>query len=117
MIKQVILVRTDLDMSVGKTAAQACHASLMASETARNKNSKWYNEWKLEGQKKVVLAVDSATKLNDKYKEAKGMKLPAEIVRDAGMTELKPGTKTAVAIGPAPENEIDKITGSLPLLK
>lgn len=117
MIKQVIIVRTDLEMSIGKTAAQACHASVMASDIAKNKNAKWHNEWKLTGQKKVVLAVDSATKLNDKYKEAKGMKLPAEVVRDAGMTELKPGTKTAVAIGPAPENEIDKITGSLPLLR
>ena len=27
-IKQYIIIRTDLKMSVGKTAAQACHASM-----------------------------------------------------------------------------------------
>jgi len=32
------------------------------------------------------------------------------------MTELPPGTPTAVAIGPAPNNNIDNITSNLKLL-
>jgi len=104
-------------MSVGKIAVQASHASVMATEQAMKKYKKWYSMWRLMGQKKVVLKVESATQLTRKYKEAKKLSIPTDIVKDAGMTELKPGTKTAVAIGPAPEELINKITGSLPLLK
>ncbi|MEM1676978.1 MAG: peptidyl-tRNA hydrolase [Nitrososphaerota archaeon] len=50
------------------------------------------------------------------YLEAKNMNLPVAIIEDAGLTELEPGTSTAVGIGPAPAKEIDKITGSIPLL-
>ncbi|MDD5418116.1 MAG: peptidyl-tRNA hydrolase, partial [Candidatus Nanoarchaeia archaeon] len=71
MIQQVNLIRTDLDISIGKTAAQESHASVMASESSQKINKNWHLTWRLGGQKKVVLAVESATKLTAKYKEAK----------------------------------------------
>ena len=47
------------------------------------------------------------------FKKAKGLKLKAHIITDAGRTEFNGvPTKTALAIGPNKANEIDKITGN-----
>lgn len=37
------------------------------------------------------------------------------IVRDAGQTQVAPGSRTVIAIGPAPKSVLDKITGHLKL--
>jgi PTH2 family peptidyl-tRNA hydrolase len=113
--KQAILLRSDLNMSPGKAAAQACHASVMASEEARKKRPSWWRSWMDEGQRKIVLKVTSEAALLSKEKEAKEARLPCALISDMGLTELPPGTVTALGIGPAPEKAIDKITGSLPL--
>ncbi len=116
-LKQVIVVRTDLGMSRGKIAAQAAHASLTAALEAMRSKRQWFDRWLEEGQKKVVLQVGSEEELLSVYRRAAEAGLPAALVADRGLTELKPGTKTAVAVGPAPASEIDKITGSLKLLR
>jgi len=113
--KQVIVLRADLNMSCGKAAAQACHASLMASEEARKTWPSWWRAWMKEGQRKIVLKVNSEDELLEKEREAKKAKIPSALISDMGLTELPPGTITALGIGPAPEMMIDKITGSLPL--
>ncbi len=103
-------------MSKGKLAAQVAHASVTASFEAYHRFREWFDKWWSEGQKKVVLKVGSSKELVELYEKAKLMNLPASIIRDAGLTELPPGTITAIAIGPAPSNLIDKITGRLKLL-
>ena len=37
-LKQVLVIRNDLCMSIGKMISQACHASVEASEITRKKN-------------------------------------------------------------------------------
>ncbi len=115
-VKQVIVVRTDLKMSKGKTCAQVAHASLEACEISKKEFKEIYEEWRSSGAKKVVLRIDSEEKILDLYEKAKKMGLPCYLVRDAGLTELKPGTITALGIGPYKSSEIDKITGNLKLL-
>ncbi len=115
--KQVIVVREDLEMSPGKMAAQVAHASLSAAENSRKEKEDWYESWKEEQQKKVVVKVSSEEKLKSLKEEADGLNLPNHLISDAGLTELDPGTTTALAVGPGPTEEIDKVTGDLPLLR
>lgn len=114
--KQAILVRADLEMSLGKACAQAAHASLGSAEEAMKSEAAWCNAWKRSGQKKVVLRVEEEEELLKYYNEARKAGLPCFLVRDAGLTELPPGTITALGIGPAPARAVDKITGGLRLL-
>ncbi|RLG46365.1 MAG: peptidyl-tRNA hydrolase [Thermoproteota archaeon] len=116
-VKQVIVVRVDLPMSRGKLAAQAAHAACGASDLARGREPEIWREWIKSGAKKVVVAVRSEEELLQVFEDAKRMGLPVFLVRDAGRTELPPGTLTAVAIGPHRSDLVDKVTGRLPLLR
>ena len=57
MYKQVIVLRKDLKMGLGKSIVQACHASLGAYKRAKPTARKL---WEREGAKKVVVKVDPA---------------------------------------------------------
>ena len=64
----------------------------------------------------MVGKVNSEQELIEIYNKARSEGLPCSIIRDAGHTQLEPGTLTAVAIGPERDEKIDKITGHLKLL-
>ena len=49
-------------------------------------------------------------------RQAKKAGLPAYLVADAGRTQVAPGSKTVLAIGPGPKSALDAITGTLKLL-
>ncbi len=115
--KQVIIVRKDLGMSCGKLAVQVAHASLEAAEEARRRIPDIYKEWREEGAKKVVVQVDSESELMELYQEALKRELIAVLIKDAGLTELEPGTLTAVGIGPHENELIDRVTGRLKLYR
>ncbi|MGQ9787985.1 MAG: peptidyl-tRNA hydrolase Pth2 [Candidatus Hadarchaeaceae archaeon] len=114
--KQVIVVRTDLKMSPGKLATQVAHGSVGAAERVKKKNRRWFSNWFSEGQKKVVVSVGGENEIHDLKKKADKLGLPNMLVVDAGLTELAPGTVTALGIGPAPNEILDQVTGNLPLL-
>lgn len=115
MLKQAIVLRTDLKMGKGKMVAQGSHASVEAYLRTCIRNPKWAELWLKEGMKKIVLKVDSKEALVALFEEAKHV-LPAALITDAGHTQLEPGTMTALGVGPAPEPEIDKIFSKYGLL-
>jgi PTH2 family peptidyl-tRNA hydrolase len=114
--KQVILVRTDLKMGTGKKCAQSCHASVSASDIVRVKDKNTWKMWKNSGQKKVVLRVSGIEELHEIITKLGKSDLNYFLVKDAGLTQLEPGTVTALGIGPAKSIDLDEITGDLKLL-
>ncbi|ETO27570.1 hypothetical protein RFI_09560, partial [Reticulomyxa filosa] len=80
--------------------------------------------WISQGEKKIVLKCDSERQLfksticvflclhvleiRDK---AAAFAIPNHLVADAGHTEIEPGTKTVVALGPYMASIIDRVTG------
>ncbi len=113
MYKQVIIIRKDLKWGKGKLAAHAAHASVGALMMMEDAVAK---KWMAEGAKKVVLKVKDIADFQKVKGKIKDSKIPHFLVRDAGLTQLKAGTVTALGIGPVEEKKIDKITGKLKLL-
>lgn len=114
-LKQVLVVRTDLGMQKGKIAAQCAHASIESFLDAQEKSPHQAQQWLDECQKKVVLKVESRQQLYAVYKKVKE-RFPFALIKDAGLTQLKPGSTTVLGIGPAPEKDLDEVTGDLKLL-
>ncbi|MCW3981964.1 MAG: peptidyl-tRNA hydrolase Pth2 [Candidatus Bathyarchaeota archaeon] len=114
--KQVIAVRTDLQMGKGKLAAQVGHAAVSAAENARRFSSEWWEEWLKEGQCKVVVKVSSLELLLNLREQASQKCLPFSLIKDRGITQLPPNTVTCLGIGPAPSEDVDRITSRLALL-
>jgi PTH2 family peptidyl-tRNA hydrolase len=124
-VKQVIVMRTDLNMRKGKMIAQGSHASMawlirMAQQfdsMGKIKGISYYQEWIDTGMTKVCLRVDSEEELMEIYDHAKKSNMLPNLITDAGHTEFKGvPTKTCLAIGPNYEEYIDAITGHLKLL-
>jgi PTH2 family peptidyl-tRNA hydrolase len=113
---QMIVVRRDLRMSAGKTAAQAAHAAVLGFVDARTARPDWAANWWAVGQPKVVLAVPDLAGLEDVCVAAQRAGLPVVVVRDRGLTQVPAGTPTCAAVGPAPRALVHPVTGALRLL-
>lgn len=113
MLKQVILIRQDLQLPKGKLAAQAAHASV---EAVLKSDKKLVQEWRSEGMTKVALKVQDEKELLSYLQQAKEAGLVTALITDAGRTVVAPGTRTCLGIGPDEEEKIDQVTGKLKLL-
>lgn len=112
-MKQVILIRKDLRMPIGKACAQVAHASVQAVlDSDRRKVDAWLSE----GGKKVVLEVADLKGLQFYRRMAMKAKLKTSLIKDAAHTFFKKPTITCVGIGPDNEERIDVVTGKLKIL-
>ena len=124
-IKQYIIIRTDLGMSVGKTAAQASHASMkIFFDKMMRKKIKNGVEYTFEATEdealwidnkftKIVKKVKNESQLLKVYEMAREAGLNVSLIKDAGLTELLGENYTAIAIGPNDVNECFPIVGKL----
>ena len=114
-MKQVIVTRSDLKLGKGKLAAHVAHASLEGYKKAKGKDSGIVQEWEDEGQKKIVVKIPTEKEMLELFERAKGA-VPCALIRDAGLTQIEPGTITCLAIGPWKDADVDRFTKDLKLL-
>lgn len=133
-VKQVILMRVDLNMRKGKMIAQGAHASLgvvlqkmstdygsssqdITAKTFFYEKGGPFDLWLNGPFTKICLKVSSEEELMSLYNRATEQGIPSCLITDSGKTEFNGvPTKTCCAIGPHWSEEIDKITGHLQLL-
>jgi len=113
--KLVIVVRSDVDMTPGKLAVQASHASVSCALESKSKKGKYFKRWLKEGQKKVLVKCADIHEMESLRNKAEREGLTTKMVSDAGLTEVERGTKTCLGIGPGPDKKVDNVTGHLSL--
>ena len=124
--KQVIVMRKDLGMRKGKMIAQGAHASLkVLTDRRREVDDETFAialtpamaAWLTGRFTKVCVSVDSEAALDAVVERARAASVPVALIVDAGKTEFHGvPTKTCCAVGPAWKEDVDAITGELPLL-
>ena len=114
--KMVLVVRGELRLTPGKVAVQVAHAAVMlATEAGRHRRAE-LDAWLAQGQKKIALLLPTLAEMELLERRARGAGILTAFVEDAGLTEVPPGTRTVLGLGPARAEELDPLTGSLPLL-
>jgi len=103
---------------VGKIAAQCSHATLACYKyfLSHSPASPILQRWERQGQAKVALQVKSEEELETLQAQAVSLGLCAQVIYDAGRTQIASGSATVLGVGPAPKSQIDRVTGHLKLL-
>lgn len=114
--KMVVVVRGELRLTPGKAAVQVAHAAVMLVERAKERDPDGLTAWLRQGQKKIALVVPSLDDLVELDRRARARGIATAWVEDAGLTEVPPGTRTCLGLGPARSAELDPVTGGLALL-
>ncbi len=124
-VKQVIVMRKDLNMRKGKMIAQGAHASLKVLLDRGGIEGTQFTfamtepmaAWLGGRFAKVCVSVDSEAALDAIVERAHAAGVPCALIIDSGKTEFHGmPTKTCCAIGPAWAEDVDAITGALSLL-
>ena len=137
--KQMIVMRRDLKMRKGKIAAQSGHACVEATLMALAREGRlgevrvspgegWVyldddgreptalSDWFEAGVAKVCVYVDSEEELLDIARQGRERGFAVALICDAGLTEFHgEPTYTCLAFEPLHAEDVDPITGRLPL--
>lgn len=87
-----IILRQDVHMGKGKFSTQAAHAAVSLF-MEKNVN------WNLDENPFEIWTIKGEVNLNTTYSLFDSMNVQCVQIRDAGKTQLTPGTKTAVGVG------------------
>ncbi|WFD18288.1 aminoacyl-tRNA hydrolase [Malassezia caprae] len=122
--KMILGVRMDLKMDKGKIAAQCGHATLAVYKAAVKQRPDYVLAWQRRGQTKIAIKIPDEAHMAQLLADAKKAGIPAEVIQDAGRTQVAPGSRTVIGIGPgtshlliaAPIAQMDQLTRAFKLL-
>lgn len=111
-------------MFTGKIAAQCSHATLAcyksllrtAQQSPQSPSAQILRQWERLGQAKIAVQVKSEEELLTLLAKARSLGVTAEVIQDAGRTQIASGSRTVLGVGPAPKSLVDMVTGGLKLL-
>ena len=114
------LLMKALTTPTGKIAAQCSHATLACYRALSSSFPSSLNpvlkQWERMGQAKVVLQAKNEEELETLQAQALSLGLCAQIIHDAGRTQIASGSATVLGVGPGPKSVVDQVTGGLKLL-
>lgn len=110
--KMYILVNNDLKMGKGKLCAQVGHAVAAWIRRLEKSPTDAYKKWVAHLEPKIVLKAE----LNVILALRKRYQQQTEIVVDAGLTQIAPGSITVLAFAPLHLNDVPSELHSLKLL-
>ena len=129
-VKQVIVVRGDIEMGPGKLASQVAHASMAflsnkirhamteSSNSAYVEFSEAEAIWLKNKFTKIILQAENEDQMQDISHQAKEAGLHIVEIVDDGTTVFNgQPTLTCLGIGPDSVEKIDAVTGKLKLLR
>ncbi|CAR26152.1 hypothetical protein ZYGR_0E01350 [Zygosaccharomyces rouxii] len=120
-VRMALVIRQDLGMQKGKTAAQCAHAALgcfrmiACDPNRKSYNPSMVNRWLRGGQAKITLKCPDESTMDELYALAIALGVNACVIHDAGRTQIAAGSATVLGLGPAPKAVLDQITGELKL--
>ena len=106
----MIVLNDALGLSEERWGAQVAYASIGAFIESGRSNRK---AWLKEGRPKTVLSAFDEKDLRDLLSNAERLKLPVYVVGEQGRVASLADTLFCLGIGPAPNAQIDKLTGVL----
>lgn len=108
----------------GKIAAQCSHATLAcyktlskaAEKAPSSPQAQILKRWERLGQAKIAVQIKSQDEMLELMGKARSLGITAEVIADAGRTQIDPGSLTVLGVGPAPKSQVDRVTSHLKLL-
>ena len=113
--KMYVIVRNDLKLGKGKLCAQTGHAFVNSYILYSKEKPEWIKKWLIQGQGKIVLKVPNLEELLTYYNKI-NILFPCVLIKDAGKTQIDPGTITCFGFGPLPETKVPNYIKKIKLL-
>eukprot|EP00903_Cladosiphon_okamuranus_P013729 g12782.t1 len=114
--KLVLIVNMQLKMGKGKVVAQCCHATLGNYKISQRHCPSALKGWEQMGQAKICVKCPTEAEMYDIQAKAQAAGLVNHLVMDAGHTQIAAGSRTVLALGPAPNWAFEGISSHLKLM-
>lgn len=114
--KLVLIVNMQLKMGKGKVVAQCCHATLANYHLCKRYCPSALRRWEEMGQAKICVKCPTEAELYHIQLKARENGIINHLVMDAGHTQIAAGSRTVLALGPAPVEDFQGISSHLKLM-